>query len=599
MILQALNRYYERKAASGELAPDGFERKEIPFVIVVDDKGHLVQIDDTRTVEGKNKRARSFLVPLGVKKSVNIDANLLWGNLEYLLGIPDAKKLEEKKKGGKERDYRDRLVSMQNAFVGVIRSRLHSVLDDAGVAAVLAFLEAPDMDRWASDARWIDVGSANLAFRLATDREDMLVSSRPSVVNALRRPAEADATALNGTRSICLVSGDDADIARLHPAIKGVWDAQTSGANIVSFNRAAFNSYAKEQNFNAPVGEQAAFNYTTALNHLLRKDSPQRIQIGDASTAFWSAEDSPFEDSFAALFGAVEKDDPDRGVRAVRNLLTAMQTGVYLGADAQARFHVLGLAPNAARIAVRFWHSGPVRDFAQNIGQHFQDIAIDKPAYESSYLSLPKLLNSIALLNKAENVPPDLAGDTMRAILTGLPYPAMLLQAAIRRGRAEREISFARAAIIKASLNRFIRAGQFNAKELTVSLDKTNPDPGYRLGRLFATLERIQLAAQPGINATIRDRYYGAAGSSPASVFPVLLRLKNHHLGKLDNAGLVVWYERLLGEVIGGIATFPAQLSLLQQGQFAIGYYHQQQDFFAGKAKTDTDADSTRPSGEQ
>jgi CRISPR-associated protein Csd1 len=245
----------------------------------------------------------------------------------------------------------------------------------------------------------------------------------------------------------------------------------------------------------------------------------------------------------------------------------------------------LGLAPNAARIVVRFWQEGPVRDFASHIARHFRDIEIVAPGFEKPYLPLYRLLNSTALQNKGENVPPDMAGDTMRAILTGRPYPAMLLQAAVRRCRAERQVNYPRAAIIKACLNRL------SAKELTMSLDLDNTDPGYRLGRLFSALERVQSAAQPGINATIRDRYYGAVSSSPASVFPVLLRLKNHHLAKLDG-GLATWYEKLFGEIVAGITAFPPQLSLKEQGLFAIGYYHQQQDFFTGKSKLVSTPDS-------
>jgi CRISPR-associated protein Csd1 len=336
------------------------------------------------------------------------------------------------------------------------------------------------------------------------------------------------------------------------------------------------------------------------LNHLLRKGSPQRLQVGDASTVFWAVGVSRFADDFAAMFGAVEKgdDDPDRDTRAISRLLEATKSGVYLEHDKDTRFCVLGLAPNAARIAVRFWQIGPIKDFALNVAQHFKDIEIVKPTSESGYLPLWRLLGSIALQHKSENIPPEIAGDTMRAIFARLPYPATLLQAAVRRCRAERDIGHPRAAIIKASINRLIRHDQFYARELEMSLDKSNSDPGYRLGRLFAALERIQATAQPGINATIRDRYYGAASSSPASVFPVLLRLKNHHLSKIDKPALAVWLEKLLAEIVEGIADFPSQLSLREQGLFAIGYYHQQQDFFKG-SKQESGSTSSDSKGEQ
>lgn len=602
MILQALSDYYQRKGthraedvdAGATIAPPGFESKEIPFVIVLDPSGALVQIEDTRIGDGKKKRARTFLVPQAAKKSVNVAANLLWGNAEYVLGIPDAKKLADHQGKGTEARYRARLVEMHQAFIDLIHIRLATAAGDAGVVATLAFLDKPDFDRWSRESAWPDIASnnPNLTFRLAGGPGDTLICARPAVAAVLQKSGAGQGSQ-GDEPGFCLITGKPDRVERLHPAIKGVWGAQTSGANIVSFNLDPFNSYHKQQGTNAPVGEHAAFAYTTALNHLLRKGSPQRLQVGDASTVFWATGDgeSDFENTFAALFGGGDTDDPDRGVQAVRNLLEATKTGVYVPDDRDRRFCVLGLAPNAARIAVRFWQVGAVRECAQHIAQHFTDIAIDRPAFErSEYLPLWRLLGSIALQGKSENVPSDLAGDTMRAILAGLPYPAMLLQAAVRRCRAEQGITWPRAAVIKASLNRLFR--QRKAKELTVSLDKSNVDPGYRLGRLFSALERIQSAAQPGINATIRDRYYGAASSSPASVFPVLLRLKNHHLAKLEG-GLSSWFEKLLGEIVSGVKTFPSHLSLQEQGLFAIGYYHQQQDFFAGKSKPESANDPT------
>ncbi|MEO6967343.1 MAG: type I-C CRISPR-associated protein Cas8c/Csd1 [Rhodanobacteraceae bacterium] len=583
MILQALNDYYERKKDSGELAPEGFERKQIPFVLVLDESGALVQIDDTRSGAGKKKQARSFVIPQTVKKTSGVAANLLWDTAEYALGIDT-------------RGRPKRVAEQRAAFMKRL-DELKPVWNDTGLAAVRRYLTNLDLERLGQEPLWAEIHESNplVSFRLSSDGSDTLICQRPAVVAALQSLPSDD----QANEGFCLARGETDTIARLHPAIKGVWNAQTSGANIVSFNLAAFNSYGKDRGANAPVGERAAFTYTTALNHLLRKGSSQRLQVGDASTVFWATEKSGFENDFAAMFGAGDKDDPDRNTQTVRNLLKATETGVYLEDDAETRFCVLGLAPNAARIAVRFWQVGLVKDFALHIRQHFDDIEIVRPGFEKPYPSLFRLLNSIALQNKSENVPPDLAGDTMRSILTGLPYPAMLLQAAVRRCRAEQNVNFPRAAILKASLNRLVRSHRLNAKELLMSLDRSNTDPGYRLGRLFSSLERIQSAAQPGINATIRDRYYGAASSSPSGVFPVLLRLKNHHLSKLDNPRLATWFEKLLGEIFEGIDGFPPHLSLSEQGLFAVGYYHQQQDFFKGKPKDTSDPSSSDSNGEQ
>lgn len=584
MILQALNDYYVRKSASGELAPDGFELKPIPFVLVVDRDGRFVQIDDTRRTEGARKPAREFLVPQTVKRSVDIAANLLWDSVEYVLGVV--------REGGKP----ERVAEQHSAFV--LRVESLGTSEDPGLIAVRAFLAGLDLNLLQADPLWTDLVASNpfISFRLSDDAADTLICQRVAVIELVR--------ALGGTdtenQGFCLARGSVDSIARLHPAIKGVWGAQSSGANIVSFNLDAFSSFGRKQSFNASIGETAAFAYTTALNHLLRKGSPHRMQVGDASTVFWAADvdQSGFEEDFAAVFGESEKDDPDRGVEAVRNLYRATATGAYAGNDRDARFCVLGLAPNAARIAVRFWQCSTIAELGPRIRQHFDDLELVKPDFESPYLSLYRLFTSIAMLGKADNIPPQVAGDTMRAILGGTPYPATLMQAAIRRIRADQTIQYPRAAVLKASLNRLIRHNRLSAKELTVSLDPENTDPAYRLGRLFATLERIQGVAQPGINTTIRERYYGAASSAPSSVFPVLLKLKNHHLAKIDKPGLVVWFEKLLGQIFAGLSAMPTRLSMTEQGLFSIGYYHQQQDFYTSKQKPDDAASQPADQGE-
>ncbi len=578
MILQELTRYYERKANDPEtaLAPEGFEQKEIPFLIVLDANGQFVQIDDTRTMAGKKKRARSFLVPQGIKKTSGVAANLLWDTAEYVLGVDTKGKPE-------------RVVSQHADFL----TRLAELpADDVGVRAVRAFLANAPLAQLERSPSWEEIRTTNpiLTFQLASDTE--LVCERAAVIARLRATAaNASAETSSAARGICLITGQDAEIERLHPAIKGVWGAQTSGANIVSFNLRAFESYGKEQKQgeNAPVSKRAAFAYTTALNHLLGKDSTQRIQVGDASTVFWAETPCLLEDSFASLLGEPPKDDPDQGTRAIAALYRSVEQGSQNVNEDAPRFFVLGLAPNAARISIRFWLTGTVREFSQRIVRHFADIAIDHAPYEPAYLSLFRLLACTALQGKAENIPPNLGGDTMRAILSGLPYPETLLLGAIRRIRAEQEVNYPRAALIKACLNRKTR-GENPAleEELHVSLDLANTNVGYRLGRLFAALEKVQEEASPGLNATIRDRFYGAASSTPITVFSNLLKLKNHHLAKIENRGRVVNFERLFGEIadaIDGDKSFPNHLSIADQGRFAIGYYHQKQAFYTRKTE--------------
>lgn len=556
MILQALCDYYERKP---DLPRPGFENKAIPFVIEIDPAGKLVQIEDTRRTEGKKKIARDFVVPQGVKKTSGVAANLLWDNAEYVLGVAGSGKPER--------------VQEQHAAFQAKLDELAGRTDDAGLKAVRTFLKAPDRMRLEADPLWPEIRETNpvLTFRLNGDRE--LVCQRPAVRAAL------EDVGTDIEEITCLISGETDGFERLHTAIKGVWGAQTSGANIISFNQDAFNSFGKEQGKNAPVGRRAAFAYTTALNHLLRKESTQRIQVGDASTVFWSETPTDLEDAFADLFAEPPKDDPARQTRAIEALFKAPQTGVLSDEEGKTRFYVLGLAPNAARISIRFWQIGTVADMAARIRRHFDDLEIVHAGFEKPHLSLFRLLVSTATQGKSENIPPNLAGEFMRAILAGLPYPQTLLQAAVRRIRAEHDVTYPRAALIKACLNRQAHHSLFQEKEITVALDDSNTNPGYRIGRLFAVLEKVQEEAlNPG--ATIRDRFYGAASSTPVTVFANLMKLKNHHLAKLDSNGRRFYFEKLIGQIMSEIKDFPAHLSLADQGRFAIGYYHQRQAFF-------------------
>jgi CRISPR-associated protein Csd1 len=571
VILTALYDYYQRKP---ELPRQGLEWKEIPFLIGLRADGSFLQIEDTREGEGRHRTGKVYLVPQAVKKSVNIAANLLWGNVEYVLGVPDKKKLGERINKGKDAEYRDRLKAMHSAFRSAVQALPSTVKRDPSIAAVLAFLSIPDLDAIRADPLWpeVEAGGANLSFKLAG--AEVPACSVPVPTD----PPEAS-PAVSGRERICLVTGTPDEVERLHPPIKGVWGAQTSGANIVSFNLQAFTSYGREQGENAPIGHRAAFAYTTALNHLLA--SPQRIQVGDASTVFWAEKPNPMESLLAQLFEEPPKDDPDRGTRAVRALFASPRSGAgHVDETDPTRFYVLGLAPNAARIAVRFWQVATVGELARRIRQHFEDIRIVHRSHEQEFPSLFRLLVSTAVQGKADNIPPNLGGAVMKAILEGTPYPATLLQAAIRRVRAEREIDHARASVIKACVNRRVRSsGDSQEQEIGMGIDD-NPNVGYRLGRLFAVLEKIQEEASPGINATIRDRYYGSASSTPATVFATLMRLKNHHLAKLENRGRAVNLERLISGVLAGVNEFPAHLTLPDQGRFAIGYYHQRHDLF-------------------
>lgn len=559
MILQALNEYYERLADDPETGIPllGFGREKIHFALVLDQDGRLLQVKDLREKVKNKPVSKSFTVPvLGKKRSVGIEPNFMWDNTAYVLGR-DAK-------GKKERALR-----CFDSFK-TLHHDIGDVLDDPGMAAVLCFLDSWNPENAPSLKHWDEMAGTNIVFQL--DGELAFIHDRRTVQDAWRRRLGKEGSGMVAT---CLVTGQESAIARLHPAIKGVMGAQSSGAGVVSFNLDAFVSYEKKQNFNAPISEGAAFAYTTVLNYLLRYESPQKIRIGDATTVFWAERASPIEGFMGII---LDPRDDTADVSEVRLFLEAVRDGKQpegIG-DPGVQFFILGLSPNASRLSVRFWYASTVGEISSKIGQHFRDMAIVRGQKDREFPGIWWLLRETAVQGKTENIPPLLAGALMRSILTGAVYPQGMLSALISRIRADQSINYIRAAMIKACLNRNYRIHN-TAKEVSMSLDRESTNIAYRLGRLFAVLEKAQKDAISGANTTIKDRYYGSASATPSVVFPQLLRLAQHHIQKVEYGGRT---DKMIEEVMGGINGFPAHLSLDEQGMFAVGYYHQRQAFY-------------------
>ncbi len=590
MILQSLADYYQRLVdeQSTGVAPLGFETKEIPFLIVLDSNGKFVSLRDTR--DDDNKRGRKFIVPQGEKKTSGIKANLLWDTPAYVLGkyIHDGKK-----ESGKQKKQEQNVTKQHEAFVDRFNKTFPGSFLNDGINAVRKFLEKGEFEIIYAHLKWQEVEKTNGNLSFILESKQNLVCQDKDVMRQINSSSANEPITLQ----TCLVTGEKDRPAVLHTAIKGVWGAQTSGANIVSFNKKSFCSFGKwkAQGLNAPVGSRAQFAYTTALNTLLAKGSRQRMQVGDASTVFWAKERHPIEQDILSIFADSGSDPGRDGSEAVRSLLSSVRTGVYPPED-DLPFYMLGLSPNAARIAVRFWYEGTVKDFKQRVCEHFQDIAIAHSPREPEYLPLFRLLVCTAVDGKADNIQPNLAGDLMQSILKGTPYSSSLLPAVLRRikaeqsrkssdGRVLQNVTYPRASLIKGILARNARFYVQKEKEVDVSLDRGNRNIGYRLGRLFAVLERAQQSALGEINATIRDRFYGAASSNPVTVFPRLMKLKNYYLAKIENRGRAVNLEKEISEILDEVVSFPAHLSLDDQGRFAIGYYHERNDFFSNHEK--------------
>ena len=561
MILHALNNYYERLKdnTNVDIPSLGFSSQKIHFALLLNREGKLLQVLDAREARGKKLAPKQMIVPEAVIRAVNIASNFMWDNTGYVLGADNKGKPKRSMKTFK-------------AF-----KKLHhdigEGLDDDGMAAVLRFLDSWEPENVSNLEYWDDmVAGANLVFQL--DGELRYIHDRPKVKDAWLKHYTENSS---GVVATCLVCGEKRPIARLHPKIKGVRGSQSIGAAIVSFNLDAFQSYGKEQSFNAPVSENVAFTYTTALNHLLRFESRQKIQIGDAATIFWTERESPVE-GFMGLILNPQDDSGD--LKEVRDFLEAVRDCKKLPEeidDTDMKFYILGLSPNASRLSIRFWHVSTVGDISAKIGMHFSDLSIIKN-YEKDpeFPGMWQLLRETAVLRKSENISPVLSGSIIRSIMTGSAYPQSLMTIIIGRIRADQEINYLRATMIKACLVRKYRLNQIS-KEVTMALDKKSTNVAYRLGRLFAVLEKAQRDAIPGANTTIKDRYYSSASATPNIVFPQLLRLSQHHIQKADY-GYVA--DKMIEEIMQDIQRFPAHLSLDDQGLFAIGYYHQRKNIF-------------------
>lgn len=603
MILQALNRYYQRliEQKAEDVAPAGCSPEKISFEILLTPDGEVAQVNDIRDTSRKKPLPRMLNVPRAEKRTVDIKPNLLWDKTSYVLGVSNTSKRADKE---------------HEAFVELHETVLAGE-DDPGLQALLSFLRGWSPDQFEARGFPAEMVDANLVFRM--DGEHCYLHDRPAarVVRArLLAGDKRQETAASG--AVCLVSGEVAPVARLHPAIKGVNGAQSSGASIVSFNLDAFTSYAKSQGDNAPVSEPAAFAYTTALNYLLRRGdhNRQRLQVGDASVVFWAEgadaqQASAAEDLFASLLSPPADDASETArVRAVLEHIAKGRPVTDLGPNLEpgTRMYVLGLAPNASRLSVRFWQVETLGVLAGRIAQHAEDLHLEPLPWKTApsvwRLALVTSPSRWSQQKKryeqdAKNIPPQLAGELLRAILSGGPYPRSLLANIIMRFRADGDISGLRVALCKGVLARERRRGIRTSKEeISVSLDKQSTQPGYLLGRLFAVLERSQNSALGDhVNATIRDRYYGAASATPASIFPMLLRNTQNHLGKLrkERMGQAVNLEKDIREIIGGLPEqFPRSLKIEDQGRFAIGYYHQSQSYFARRDKSgDAHADES------
>lgn len=581
MIITALNSYYERLRKKGEVLPLGFAKGKVSYAIVLSDEGEAIDVLDIRDTSGKKPLPKLLALPQPPKRTAGIKACLFWDKTSYTLGVT-----------AKDDDKaRKRLPKEHAAF----KEKMLAVLaeaTDVGLVALRKFLQNWSPENFGNlpnaSEEMLDT---NVVFKLDGDIENL--HDRPAA-KALCIPEAKNGTTPTG---MCLVTGEEAPLARLHPSIKGVRGAQSSGANIVSFNNDAFISFDKEQGNNAPVAEKVADQYTKALNHLLRKENRRSLIIGDATTVFWAlAADSAAAEKaegLMSLFLNSSTDEQEAG--KLRQTLETVADGRPLQAidpklDKKTEVHVLGLSPNASRLSVRFWQTGNLDFFVEKISRHYKDLHLEPLPWKTPPSIWRLLLETTPSRNNkhdSKDILPHLAGEMMRAIISGGNYPRSLLSTVVMRMRSDGDVSGLRVALCKAIVVRS------NKKEdIPVSLDTSVTNQGYLLGRWFAELEGAQRGALgKDVNATIRDQYYGSASANPATTFPTLIRKYQNHISKVgkEKKGMAVNIEKKIGEIVDKLpAELPKTLSMEDQGRFAIGYYHQQQERFK---KKDSSAD--------
>ena len=542
--------------------PAGYAEGKVSILVSLNPDGGVANVTDLRTTRGKKLVPAPALLPSWpAQRTSGIAPNYLWDKTAYALGVTA---------GPSTRTAREHA-----AFVDRHEEWLAGTKDQ-GMLALLAFLRGWSRDRFAPPAWPADAIDGNVIFCLESERRlRTWLHARPAAKAIWSRMSEARQD--GGSASICLVTGVRAQSARLHPPIKGVWGGQSSGGFIVSYNQDAFTSFDHDDGDNAPVSEAAAFAYTGALNRFLATGSGHRVQIGDASTVFWAeADDSAAATTATGLFAATFGNtvDTESEAKRVGAVLEAIHRGKPLVEAAPdlaegVRFFVLGLAPNAARISIRFWLEDDFAALMENYARFAHDIRIE-PGPRDGTPPLWRYLLELAAQGKRENVPPNLAGEVMRSILTGRRYPQSLLAATLMRIRTDRRVGPLRAGLVKALLTR----NHFGSPPVARDPDSTST--AYQLGRLFAVLEQAQYAALGKVNAPIGDRYYAAASSTPARVFATLMRGLRTHVSDARKRGRGGWIEPRVGAIVEKLPPdLPKTLRLEDQGRFALGYYHE------------------------
>ncbi|MDE0152665.1 MAG: type I-C CRISPR-associated protein Cas8c/Csd1 [Gammaproteobacteria bacterium] len=593
-ILSALTRLYDRLEEEGKAPEPGFSMEKVSFKLSIDANGNPMSLADIRSLANDKPMPRLISVPAPVKRASNIKPNKFWDKSSYVLGVTAIKEADTNGNDSMVGIQDERTKRLHQSFIHA-HLELIQQANDPGLRAFRCFLENWTPEKFEKMNWPVDALDQNIVFEFDDGSGPKYIHDRSAVKELLGSSDENPET-----EKICLVTGEIGPVERLHPSIKGVAGAQSSGASLVSYNDNAYESFGKSQGENAPVSQRAAFSYGTALNTLLlRRATQEQNQFqrlgNDTTVVFWAEAEETETASFHELLMGQAVSPPDD--QSETNRLRAMLIDVTRGnqitdpqLDPDTKIYILGLAPNAARLSVRFWCPGVFGSFAENISKFWEDLEIEPQGWKG----LPSIRSILyetrvkASTTPNKTISPLLAGEIMRAVLTGQPLPRTLLSSIIRRiyadgSTSDRYTDGRRAAICKAVVNQNLcknrSQSHFEKERVSVKLDSDSMIPAYRLGRLFAVLESVQSSALPGLNATIKDRYFSSASATPARVFPLLVKNSTHHLAllkKRDDGRLGHWFEKEMGKIWLGLdMDMPRALNLEDQGRFIVGYYHQ------------------------
>lgn len=598
MILQALVKYYEHLADAGKVTRPGWCSAKVAIGLDISSEGELLGVIPLKNEEVRGKKTvevpQSKEVPEQVTRSSGVSPNFLCDNSSYILGVDTKgkpKRTKECFEASKERHLQI-LENVHSDIAEAIKSFYQNWNQDEAEANLIISENFEEL-----------CAASNLVFyvdgNFAQDDSEIR-AAWTEFYNQKQR----------GEKGICLVTGKQTEIARIHGLIKGVPGAQSSGASLIGFNAPAFLSYGKEQSYNAPVGEEAVYGYTTALNYLINtkdiKGYPFRSAIGDTMVVYWSESG---KEKYQNAFADISEPTVDNQ-EIIRSVFENLEKGgvidvegVLSGISPDEKFYILGLSPNAARLSVRFFYEDSFGNILRHLKEHYDRMEVVRPAMDSiEYLGTWRMLQEIVNKKSKDKKPPDnIGGAAFKAILSGNRYPETLYQAVLQRITAEQDdpdariykITRGRAAIIKAYLIRNTRLSE--KEEITVGLNENSKNIPYNLGRMFAVLEHIQEeSADNKINSTIKDRYFNSACATPASIFPILLKLKNSHMKKVErkNVGIKINFEKMLTDIQSRFSVtddqmiaYPRRLSLEEQGMFILGYYHQTQKRYEKKSE--------------